>query len=132
MTFRFCIVHCLPSAIRLKESVVPGALWFRADTRSKQALTDPNATFSAIDTTQTGIHLVLSLTPVMNDLRRVTRREVARPERFELPTLWFEARCSIQLSYGRVAIHFTAFTILFTSSRPFPVFNSLSRRIASA
>jgi hypothetical protein len=30
------------------------------------------------------------------------RKEVARPERFELPTLWFEARCSIQLSYGRV------------------------------
>src|ERR1700728_3589515 len=28
--------------------------------------------------------------------------KVARPERFELPTLWFEARCSIQLSYGRV------------------------------
>jgi uncharacterized membrane protein len=27
----------------------------------------------------------------------------ARPERFELPTLWFEARCSIQLSYGRVS-----------------------------
>jgi hypothetical protein len=27
---------------------------------------------------------------------------VVRPERFELPTLWFEARCSIQLSYGRV------------------------------
>ena len=26
---------------------------------------------------------------------------MARPERFELPTLWFEARCSIQLSYGR-------------------------------
>jgi hypothetical protein len=31
-----------------------------------------------------------------------TGKEVARPERFELPTLWFEARCSIQLSYGRV------------------------------
>jgi hypothetical protein len=28
-------------------------------------------------------------------------KRVARPERFELPTLWFEARCSIQLSYGR-------------------------------
>src|SRR5882762_8821551 len=27
---------------------------------------------------------------------------VARPERFELPTLCFEGRCSIQLSYGRV------------------------------
>ena len=26
---------------------------------------------------------------------------MARPERFELPTLWFEARRSIQLSYGR-------------------------------
>ena len=30
-----------------------------------------------------------------------TLEKVARPERFELPTLWFEARCSIQLSYGR-------------------------------
>ncbi len=29
---------------------------------------------------------------------------VARPERFELPTLWFEARCSIQLSYGRTML----------------------------
>jgi hypothetical protein len=29
--------------------------------------------------------------------------KVVRPERFELPTLWFEARCSIQLSYGRVS-----------------------------
>ena len=28
--------------------------------------------------------------------------EMARPERFELPTSWFVARHSIQLSYGRV------------------------------
>jgi hypothetical protein len=27
---------------------------------------------------------------------------MARPERFELPTLWFVATRSIQLSYGRV------------------------------
>jgi hypothetical protein len=27
---------------------------------------------------------------------------LARPERFELPTSWFVARRSIQLSYGRV------------------------------
>jgi hypothetical protein len=27
--------------------------------------------------------------------------KMVRPERFELPTLWFVARCSIQLSYGR-------------------------------
>ena len=29
---------------------------------------------------------------------------MARPERFELPTNWFEASYSIQLSYGRVKI----------------------------
>ena len=29
-------------------------------------------------------------------------RDLARPERFELPTYWFEASCSIRLSYGRV------------------------------
>ena len=27
---------------------------------------------------------------------------LARPERFELPTPWFEAKCSIQMSYGRI------------------------------
>ena len=27
---------------------------------------------------------------------------MARPERFELPTLWFVAKYSIQLSYGRI------------------------------
>ena len=30
--------------------------------------------------------------------------ELARPERFELPTNWFEASYSIQLSYGRVEV----------------------------
>ena len=30
---------------------------------------------------------------------------MARPERFELPTLCFEGRCSIQLSYGRAVDH---------------------------
>ena len=31
-------------------------------------------------------------------------KNMARPERFELPTLWFEARRSIQLSYGRASL----------------------------
>ena len=29
---------------------------------------------------------------------------MVRPERFELPTLCFEGRCSIQLSYERVVV----------------------------
>lgn len=29
---------------------------------------------------------------------------LARPERFELPTNWFEASYSIQLSYGRMEL----------------------------
>ncbi|SUZ96511.1 uncharacterized protein METZ01_LOCUS49365 [marine metagenome] len=32
---------------------------------------------------------------------------MARPERFELPTLWFVATRSIQLSYGRTLIHYS-------------------------
>ncbi len=32
----------------------------------------------------------------------VSRKNLARPERFELPTSWFVARRSIQLSYGRI------------------------------
>ena len=30
--------------------------------------------------------------------------KVVRPERFELPTFWFVARRSIQLSYGRAVM----------------------------
>jgi hypothetical protein len=37
---------------------------------------------------------------------------MVRPERFELPTPWFEAKCSIQLSYGRMS------TILSLQSFP--------------
>jgi hypothetical protein len=33
--------------------------------------------------------------------RRKLLKRVARPERVELPTFWFVARRSIQLSYGR-------------------------------
>jgi hypothetical protein len=31
----------------------------------------------------------------------IYKEKLARPERFELPTNWFEASYSIQLSYGR-------------------------------
>src|SRR5205085_7411673 len=32
---------------------------------------------------------------------------LARPERFELPTPWFVARYSIQLSYGRASVDYS-------------------------
>ena len=32
------------------------------------------------------------------DIEKVATKRVARPERFELPTPWFEAKYSIQLS----------------------------------
>ena len=37
--------------------------------------------------------------------RILEERGMARPERFELPTYWFEASCSIRLSYGRSSRH---------------------------
>src|SRR5579864_6796562 len=36
-------------------------------------------------------------------------KKLARPERFELPTLCFEGRCSIQLSYGRKSVVYRKF-----------------------
>src|SRR5699024_2791006 len=58
---------------------------------------------------------------------------MARPERFELPTAWFVARYSIQLSYGRVSTCFRAapeafpvrrelFRVRCRSSTPDPLF----------
>ena len=35
-------------------------------------------------------------------IERLRKEKMARPERFELPTKWFEATYSIQLSYGRI------------------------------
>ena len=40
------------------------------------------------------------------DRKRPSQEGMARPERFELPTTWFEAKYSIQLSYGRVGGEF--------------------------
>src|SRR3984885_8510081 len=37
----------------------------------------------------------------VDEVLRPYTRKLARPERFELPTPWFVARYSIQLSYGR-------------------------------
>jgi hypothetical protein len=38
--------------------------------------------------------------------------QMARPERFELPTTWFEAKCSIQLSYGRVGLEYIQLAVI--------------------
>ena len=48
---------------------------------------------------------------VAAELSTTLRIKVARPERVELPTFWFVARRSIQLSYGR-----TGYKYLSTSS----------------
>jgi hypothetical protein len=42
---------------------------------------------------------------------------MVRPERFELPTLWFVARCSIQLSYGRSTKQPTEISIIAETLR---------------
>ena len=72
LTFRLRVVHCLPSAIRLEEYIVPDAFWSCAKRRSNEALTDENDILSAIDTTKTRIDLVFSLILVMNDFHCVT------------------------------------------------------------
>src|ERR1700722_8748221 len=70
LTSRLCVVHCLPSSIRLKACVVPDAFWSCAERSCNEVLRDPNAIVSAIDTTQTRIGLVLCLTVLTNDLHR--------------------------------------------------------------
>jgi hypothetical protein len=59
---------------------------------------------------------------------------MARPERLELPTLWFEARRSIQLSYGRILGNSIIFTLLrgyvkIRNRRNFGAFGATSRYI---
>ena len=44
---------------------------------------------------------LITLTNLNRLLQRLQSQQLARPERFELPTPRFEAWCSIQLSYGR-------------------------------
>ena len=62
-----------------------------------------NKFIHSILTTYSRADVELQLAPISGrteDIRR-SEQEMARPERFELPTAWFVARYSIQLSYGR-------------------------------
>ena len=61
--------------------------------------------------------------------------EMARPERFELPTAWFVARYSIQLSYGRMvwlAVVPRGPHILLSSGAPVKAGSPLIHRAAGA
>src|SRR6476620_9326036 len=42
--------------------------------------------------------------------------EMVRPERFELPTYWFEASCSIRLSYGRMLMSLSRWARLMSAA----------------
>jgi hypothetical protein len=49
---------------------------------------------------------------------------MARPERFELPTTWFEAKYSIQLSYGRFVPSWAFYPLLLPHPHLFRSFSS--------
>jgi hypothetical protein len=55
--------------------------------------------------------------------------QMARPERFELPTTWFEAKCSIQLSYGRVGLEYIQLAVIVHGEITRPLRGLALRRI---
>ena len=54
--------------------------------------------------------------------------KLARPERLELPTTWFEARYSIQLSYGRIghSVYLEVYRLGFCREMGCTVYRKLS------
>src|SRR5690242_15675609 len=70
LTSTLCVIHCLPSAIRLEEYVGPGAFCACAESRCKNPPNTPSAMVSATDSTQRRIDLVLYVIVIMNDPHR--------------------------------------------------------------
>jgi alkanesulfonate monooxygenase SsuD/methylene tetrahydromethanopterin reductase-like flavin-dependent oxidoreductase (luciferase family) len=61
LTFRFAVVHSLPSAIRLEEEIVPDTFWSSAERCVEPAPPrDPNAILSAIATTRIRIGVMVA------------------------------------------------------------------------
>jgi hypothetical protein len=56
-------------------------------------------------------------------------KQMVRPEGFEPPTLWFVAKCSIQLSYGRTLLGLQPFKDngVCNLEQPFDAPNSLKK-----
>src|SRR5271170_6985418 len=70
LTSRLCVVHCLPSAIRLEEFSAPGTFLACAERRSGEVRSEESVAHSMIDTAQTRT-VVLRCGKLMNDRRRM-------------------------------------------------------------
>ena len=85
MTFRFAVVHSLPSAIRLEEAIVPDRFWsFAGSSVEQAAATNPNAMLSAIATTL--LRLVVMLSSPAWSIALVYLRTLTLPQRREPTT----------------------------------------------
>src|SRR5688572_19512127 len=102
MTFRFAVVHSLPSAIRLEEAIVPDRFWsFAGSSVEQPAATHPNAMLSAIATTLLRLG-VMSSSPAWS-IALVYFRTLTLPQRREPTT--HELTVNAAAAFERSPVH---------------------------